>query len=42
MVTKGTLGGVMVSEVVCTDMSGKEPHRHVGLGRMVTSGSLGG
>ena len=29
----------MVSVVVCTDLSGKEPHRQVGV---VTSGSLGG
>ena len=28
--------------VVCTDPSGKEPHREVGVGRMVTSGSLCG
>ena len=27
---------------VCTDLSGKEPHRQVGVGKMVTSGSLGG
>ena len=32
----------MVSVVVCTDLSGKEPHRQVGVGRVVTSGSLGG
>ena len=32
----------MVSVVVCTDLSGKEPHRLVGVGRVVTSGSLGG
>ena len=27
---------------VCTDLSSKEPHRQVGMDRMVTSGSLGG
>ena len=32
----------MVSVVVCTDLSGKEPHRQVGVGRVVTSGSLDG
>ena len=26
--------------VVCTDLSDKEPHRHVGMGELVTSGSL--
>ena len=31
------MGGV----VVCTDLSGKEPHKQVGVGRVVTSGSLG-
>ena len=30
------------SVVVCTDLSGKEPYREVGVGSMVTSGSLGG
>ena len=38
----GSLGGVMVSATVCTDLSGKEPHRQVGVNRVVTSGSLGG
>ena len=33
-------GGISV--VVCTDFSGKEPHRQVGVVRVVTSGSLGG
>ena len=28
--------------IVCTDLSGKEPHRQVGVGRVGTSGSLGG
>ena len=28
--------------VVCTHLSGKEPHRQVGVGRVVESGSLGG
>ena len=28
--------------VVCTDLSGKEPHRQVGVGRLVTSCNLGG
>ena len=28
--------------LVRTDLSSKEPHRQVGVGRMVTSGSLGG
>ena len=26
----------------CTDLSGKEPHRQVGLDRIITSGRLGG
>ena len=42
MVTSQRLGGVMVSVVVCTDLSGKEPHRQVGVSMVVTSGSLGG
>ena len=28
--------------VVCTDLSGKEPHRQVGMGIVVISGSLHG
>ena len=28
--------------MVCTDLSGKESHRHLGVGAVVTSGSLGG
>ena len=32
----------MVSVVVCTDLSGKEPHRQIYVGRVVTSRSLGG
>ena len=32
----------MVSVVVYSDLSGKEPHRQVGVGRVMTSGSLGG
>ena len=32
----------MVSIEVCTDLSGKEPHRHVGEGKGVTSGGLCG
>ena len=31
-----------MSVLVCTDLSGKEPHRQVGMGRVMTSGSLGG
>ena len=27
--------------VVCTDLAGKEPHRQLGMGRVMTSGSLG-
>ena len=27
--------------VVCTNLSGKEPHRQAGIGKVVTSGSLG-
>ena len=42
VVASGSLGGVMVSEVVCTDLSGKEPHRQAGMGTVLTSGSLGG
>ena len=30
------------SVVVCTDLQGKEPHRQVGIGQVMTSGSLGG
>ena len=30
------------SVVVCTDISEKEPHRQVGVDRMMTSGSIGG
>ena len=28
--------------VLCIDISGKEPHRQVDMGRVVTSGNLGG
>ena len=38
----GSPGGVMGSVVVCTDLSGKEPHRQVGVDRVVILGSLGG
>ena len=31
-----------MSVAVCTDLSGKEPHRQVGMGSMITSGILGG
>ena len=31
-----------MSEVICIDLSGKELHRQVGMGRVVTSGSLDG
>ena len=31
-----------MSVVVCTDVSGQETHREVGVGRPVTSGSLSG
>ena len=31
-----------MSVVVCTDLSGKEPHSNVGVVTVVTSGSLGG
>ena len=41
MVTLGSLGGVMASVVVCTDLSGKKPHIQVGVGRVVTLESLG-
>ena len=30
------------SVVICTDLSGKEPHRQVGVAKVVTSGSLDG
>ena len=33
---------VYIYVVVCTDLWGKEPHRQVGVGDMVTSGSLRG
>ena len=41
-VTSGSLGGVMVSVVVYTDLSGKELYRQVVVAMAVTSGSLGG
>ena len=31
-----------MSAVVCTDLSGKEPHRQVDMGRVVTSGRIDG
>ena len=34
--------GVYVHVVVCTDLSGKEVHCQVGVGIVVTSGSLSG
>ena len=42
MITYALLNLVLVigTVVVCTDLSGKEPRRQVGMGRMVTSGSL--
>ena len=27
--------------IICTELSGKEPHRHAGLDRVIASGSLG-
>ena len=30
-----------MSVVVCTELPGKEPHKHVGVGSMVVTGSLG-
>ena len=38
--TSGNLGGVIVSVVVCIDLSCKEPHRQVGVDKMMTSGNL--
>ena len=35
-------GNVNDSVVVCTDFSGKEPHRQLSMGMVVTSGILGG
>ena len=32
----------MVNVVVCTNLSGKELHRQVGVGRVLASGCLGG
>ena len=31
-----------MSVLVCTDLSGKEPHMHVGVGSVVKSGNLDG
>ena len=31
-----------MSVVVCIDLSGKELHRHIGVGEVVAAGSLGG
>ena len=42
MMTSGSLGGVIVSVVVCTDLSGKELHRQVGVGMVMISRSLAG
>ena len=42
VMTSGTLGGVMVSVVVWTALSDKEPHGHVGLDMAISSESLGG
>ena len=42
LMTSGGLDGVMVRVIVCTDPSGKKPHRQVDVGVVVTSGSLGG
>ena len=38
VIKSGILGGV----VVCSGLSGKDPHRQVGVGRVAKSGSLGG
>ena len=35
-------GHINVIVVVCNEFSGKEPHREVGVGRVVISRSLGG
>ena len=32
---------LLMSEVLCIDLSGKEPNRQVGVDRVVASGSLG-
>ena len=32
----------VMSAVVCTDLSGKEPHKEVDIDRVIASGSLGG
>ena len=42
VVVSGSLGGEIVTAAVCTDLLGKEPHKHVGVGWRVTSMSLGG
>ena len=33
---------LIITVVVCTDFSGKEPHGQAGVGMVLTSGSLGG
>ena len=35
MMTSGSLGSVMVSVVVCTDLSHKQPDSLVGVGKVV-------
>ena len=39
---KKTYNSSRTTAVVCTDLSGREPHRQVGMGRVVKSGRLCG
>ena len=38
VIASGSLGSVTVSVVVCTDFSGKERHRQVGMDRVIAPG----
>ena len=40
VIVSGNLGSIVVSVVVSTDLSGKEPHRQVDLDKVIANGSL--
>ena len=42
VIASGSLGGIMVSVLVSTDLLDKEPHSQVAGRRVIASGSVGG
>ena len=41
MVIDSSESNYSIIVVVCTDLSGKKPHRQVGVGKVIATGSLG-